>query len=32
MSYSFEPSEKKYVKGYSVLSFARKFCEKYKKI
>ena len=31
MRYSAEPKYKKYVKGYSVLSFARKFGDKYGK-
>ena len=31
MRYSLEPSYKRYVKGYGVLSFARKFGDKYGK-
>ena len=31
MRYSIEPKYRKYVKGYSVLSFARKFGNKYGK-
>ena len=31
MSYSFEPREKKHVKSYIVLSFARKYCDKWNK-
>ena len=31
MRYSLEPTYKRYVKGYGVLSFARKFGDKYGK-
>ena len=31
MSYSLEPTYKRYVKGYGFLSFARKFGDKYGK-
>ena len=31
MRYSTEPRFRKYVKGYGFLSFARKFCDKYRK-
>ena len=31
MRYSTEPKYKKYVKGYSFLSFTRKFADKYGK-
>ena len=29
MRYSIEPRERRYVKGYSFMSFARKFSDKY---
>ena len=31
MRYSIEPSEKRYVKGYGFMSFARNFSDKYSK-
>ena len=31
MHYSIEPKERRYVKGYGVLSFARNFSDKYSK-
>ena len=31
MRYSLEPTYRRYVKGYSFLSFARKFGDKYRK-
>ena len=31
MSYSIEPRERRYVKGYAFMSFARNFCDKYSK-
>ena len=31
MRYSFEPTKRKYVGGYGLLSFARKFGDKYGK-
>ena len=31
MRYSIEPRERRYVKGYGFLSFARNFCNKYGK-
>ena len=31
MRYSIEPKERRYVKGYGVLSFARNFSDKYSK-
>ena len=31
MSYSIEPRERRYVKGYGFMPFARNFCDKYSK-
>ena len=31
MCYSIDPRERRYVKGYGFLSFARNFCDKYSK-
>ena len=31
MRYSIEPRERRYVKGYGFMSFARNFCDKYSK-
>ena len=31
MHYSIEPSERRYVKGYGFMSFARNFSDKYSK-
>ena len=31
MRYSIEPIERRFVKGYGFMSFARNFCDKYSK-